>query len=249
MENTNQNLLQKNYDEWSIQSIIDNTKLNERSVLAWKFVSGKKVTVEVTFYIIRKARKEIVVRAASRQGTKLLGELAASANNLNFYLPEDMVLFQTEVKQIEQNGDVRITIPAMIAQVDRRKSFRLFVENGISVKSTFKKLGHGHKQVEQLFKKDCFDISASGLSFIVSKPERKFFELGDKVSGITLEFDGKAIEFSAVVVNLQEIEPSPHNNLHYKGWKIAFQFNDIDSEHAKELDSFVFRYLDLDKAV
>lgn len=249
MSNSNQNLLEKNYDEYAIESIINNTKNDEKPVLAWKFISGKKVTVEVSFYIIRKARKEIVVKAASRQGIKQLGELAASANNLNFYLPQDMVLFQSEVKQIESNGDLRITIPGMIAQVDRRKNFRLFVENGINVKVQFKKEGHGQRQMEQFFNKDCFDVSASGLSFIVSKPEKKFFELSDKVKSVELHIDGRDVEVDAEVVNLQEVQPAPNNNLHYKGWKVALRYTKISSEDSKSIDDFVFRYLDFDKAI
>lgn len=249
MENSNQNLLEKNYDEYAIDSIINNTKNDEKTVLAWKFISGKKVTVEVSFYIIRKARKEIVVRAASRQGIKQLGELAASANNLNFYLPQDLVLFQSEVKQIEANGDLRVTIPSMIAQVDRRKKFRLFVENGINVGLKFKKQGHGQRQVEQLFSKECFDISANGLSFIVSKPERKFFEMADKVHNIELNIDGSSMTIDAEVVSLQEIQPAANNNLHYKGWKIALRYTQITDEDVKTIDDFVFRYLDFDKAI
>lgn len=249
MEKSNQNLLEKNYDEYAILSIINNTKDSEKPVLAWKFISGKKVTVEVSFYIIRKARKEIVVKAASRQGIKQLGELAASANNLNFYLPNDMVLFQTELKQIEQNGDLRVTIPTMIAQVDRRKSFRLFVENGIRVGTSFKKQGHGQRTVEQFFKKDCFDISATGLSFIVSKPERKFFEKKDKISDLEIDVDGEQVKVDAEVINMQEVEPNPNNNLHYKGWKIALRYNNIAEEQKKIIEDFVFRYLDFDKAI
>lgn len=249
MEKSNKNLLKKNFDEWAIFSIIDNTKNDERSVLGWKFVSGKKVTVEVTFYIIRKSRKEIVVRSASRDGKKLLGELAASANNLNFYLPDDMVLFQTEVKQIESNGDVRVAIPKMIAQVDRRKNFRLFIENGIGVKVEFHKSGHGQKHMEQLFRKDCYDISASGLSFIASKSEKKFFEKKDEIQKVKLDLDGLAVDLNCEVVNIQEILPSSNNNLHYKGWKIAVEFTKIAPEHAKAIDNFVFRFVDLDKAI
>ena len=54
------NKLKKNFDEWAIESLIDNAKKNEHPVLAWKIVAGQKITVEVTFHIIRKFKKEMV---------------------------------------------------------------------------------------------------------------------------------------------------------------------------------------------
>jgi hypothetical protein len=249
MEQSNKNSLNKNFDEYAIQSIINNAKSNEKPVLAWKFVAGKKMTVEVVFYIIRKARKELIVRAASRDGKKLLGELAASANNLNFYLPEDMALFQSEVKQIEVSGDIRITMPSMIAQVDRRKDFRLFIENGIRATLEFQKRGHGQRQLNQFFKKECFDISASGASFVVSKSEKKFFQRNDLIKSLSVKLGGVSVEIGATVVGITEIEPLPSNNLHYRGWKIAIEFSEISSENSRLIGDYVFRYLDLDKAI
>lgn len=249
MDNTNQNLLTKNYDESAISSILGNTKIAAKPILAWKFISGEKVTVEVSFYIIRKARNEIVVRAASRQSIEHLSELAASANNLNFYLPKDMVLFQTEVKQIESNGDIRVTIPTMIAQVDRRKGFRLFVENGIQVGLSFSAERFAQKTSKQHFKKGCFDISSTGLSFIVSKPERKFFDVGDTLNCLEIQVDDQTLKLDSEIVSMQEVAPTPGNKLHYKGWKIALRYLNISDEQAKVIDDFVFRYLDFEKAV
>lgn len=249
MDQSNQNLLKKNFNEWAIFSIINNTKINENPVLGWKIISGEKVTVEVTFYIIRKFKKEIVVRAVSSKAKKQLAELASSANNLNFYLPNDMALFQAEIKQIETNGDLRIAIPTMIAQIDRRKNLRLFVEEGMSIKTIFHKESHGQKVANQLFQKDCFDISAGGLSFVVSKPERKFFLKGDRVNQLKLKMNNIEMEIDAEVINILEIKPSRNNDLHYKGWKICLEFTKIAPKHAKEIEDYVFRYVDFDQAI
>ncbi len=249
MNQNNKNTLKKNYNDWAIFSIINNTKVNEKTVLGWKIVAGRKVTVEIIFHIIRKFRNEIVVRAVGPQGKTNLGNLAAGANKLNFYLPDDMVLFQTEVKQIEMSGDIRIKIPEMIAQVDRRKDLRLFVENGINVEINFLKQNHGQKLATQQFKKTCFDVSAGGLSFIISKTEKKFFKEGDLVKNFKLNLDGKDIEIDTQVVNILEVEPNAQNDLHYKGWKICLKYINLKKPTKKIIEEFVFRYIDLDEAI
>jgi c-di-GMP-binding flagellar brake protein YcgR len=249
MNQKSRNTLKKNFNDWAIFSIINNTKVNEKTVLGWKIVAGKKVTVEVVFHIIRKFRNEIVVRAVGPQGRTNLGNLAAGAQKLNFYLPGDMVLFQTEVKQIEMSGDIRIKIPEMIAQIDRRKDLRLFIENGIKVDVEFFKQGHGQKIINQQFKKQCFDVSGGGLSFIISKTEKKFFKDRDIVKAIKLGLDGEEILVNTQIVNILEVEPNAQNELHYKGWKICLSYVDIKKPTKKKIEDFVFRYIDLDEAI
>lgn len=249
MGQKNKNLLKKNFNDWAIFSIISNAKINEKTVMGWKIVAGKKVTVEVLFHIIRKFRKEIIVRAIGPQGKATLGNLAAGAQKLNFYLPDEMVLFQSEVKQIEMSGDIKITIPEMIAQVDRRKDLRLFIENGMSVDIEFLKKNHGQKVVTHNFKKTCFDISAGGLSFIISKTEKKFFKENDLLKNLKIYLDGKELEVSAQVINILEVEPDTRNELNYKGWKICLKYLNKKQNASRDIEDYVFRYLDLGEAI
>ena len=48
------NKLKKNFNDWAICSLIENTKIEEKPIMGWKIIAGKKVTVEVVFHIIRK---------------------------------------------------------------------------------------------------------------------------------------------------------------------------------------------------
>jgi hypothetical protein len=249
MNKVESNTLKKNFNDWAIFSIINNTKLSDKSVLGWKIVAGKKVTVEVIFHIIRKFRNEIVVRAVGSQGKVSLGDLAAGAQKLNFYLPDDMVLFQTDVKHVEQNGDVRIKIPEMIAQIDRRKFLRLFVEDGIDVNVKFLKENHGHKVSTQQFIKSCFDVSAGGFSFIISKSESRFFMKDDSMFGIELQIGKENITVNADIINILEVEPTVENKLHYKGWKVCVKYSHIKKESKNLLNDFIFRYVDISEAI
>ncbi len=249
MSQSTKNLLTQNFNDWAIFSIISNAKIKEKTVYGWKIIAGKKVTVEVNFHIIRKFRNEIVVRAVGPQGRTNLGDLAAGAQKLNFYLPDDMVLFQTEVKQIEMSGDIRIKIPKMIAQVDRRNDLRLFVENGINVRTKFFKQNHGQKIMTQQFSKPCFDISGGGLSFIISKSERGFFSEDDRINELKIDLDGEVVQAECRIVNVLEVEPDRHNGLIYKGWKVCVKLLNLGAIDKKKVEKFVFKYVDFDQAI
>ena len=120
MSKRNANTLKKNKSKWAIFSLVNNTKINESQIMGWRIVAGKKVTSEVFIRVIRKFRNEFVVRAVSESEKNNLNNLLASSETLNFYLVQDMVLFQTEVKHIDSNGDFVFKMPEMIAQIDLR---------------------------------------------------------------------------------------------------------------------------------
>jgi hypothetical protein len=217
--------------------------------MGWKIVAGKKITVEVVFHIIRKFRNEIIVKAVTPAGKKTLGDLSIGAQNLNFYLPDDLVLFQTEVKQILPSGDITIRIPKMIAQVDRRKNMRLFIEEGMKADLTFKKENPGQRVITKVFNKRCFDISAGGYSFIISKTEANYFKMGDRVVNAELVIDNQKIKVHGKIINLLEVEPNKQNKLHYKGYKVCLSFLQLSDVYKKALDNFVFKYVELDEVI
>lgn len=249
MKQVSGNSLKKNTSTWAIFSIINNAKINDKSVMGWKIIGGKKVTVAVYFHIIRKFRSEIVVKAMKKSESSKLSELTTGEGTLNFYLPEDMVLFQAHVKEIGTTGEVRIAFPEMIAQVDRRKHLRLFIDENISVELNFFKENNSQRKITQKFNKSCFDISGGGLSFIVSRTESSFFKKGDDIKKMVINCDNLALEANAKVTNLFEVEPNEHNNLIYKGWKICVKFKDLDPKVLNKINDFVFRHVDLEEAI
>jgi len=249
MNKVGSNSLKKNYSAWDIFSLINNTKLNDRPIMGWRVVGGKKVTVDMFIRVIRKFRNELVVRATSPEGRDKLANLVAGSDKLNLYLPEDLVLFQSRIKKHESTGDVVISIPEMIAQIDRRKHLRLFVENEINVQVGFQKENHGQRVSTQQFDKKCFDVSAGGLSFIISKIEGKFFEVGDHVYNAYLILDRRKTLINAEVVNILDIEPDERNGLHYKGQKVCLRLLNPTENQQKVINDFVFKYVQIDEAI
>lgn len=249
MNQVGSNNLKKNYSAWAIFSLINNTKLTEKPVVGWRIISGKKVTVELFIRVIRKFRNEVVVRATRPDGRKTLSNLIAGSDKLNLYLPDDLVLFQSKIKSCDENGDVVINIPDMIAQIDRRKHLRLFVENDINVSVSFNKESHGQRVMSQQFNKKCFDVSAGGLSFLISKTESKFFENNDKVENIILQVGERKTRISGDVVNILDIEPDEKNGLHYKCKKVCVRYKDATVQQQQVINDFVFKYIDTSEAI
>ena len=243
------NKLTKNDSEWAIFSIINNAKLNNKTLVAWRIIGGQKVTVDVNIRVIRKFRAELVMTPQNPRGKQMLADLSSGTDRLNFYLMDDMVLFQSKIKNKESNGDITVTLPNMIAQIDRRKHLRLFLEEDNQVVINFVKETNFTSNPTQRFTKNCFDLSAGGLSFIISKSESKFFRIGDKIDGIKLKVDERDILINAEIVNIFNVEPNEVNKLNYRGQKICIKYTKIKPSGQKILSEFVFKSIDFSSNV
>ena len=119
----------------------------------------------------------------------------------------------------------------------------------MNVLVNFSKQNHGQRVSTQTFDKKCFDISAGGLSFIISKIEAKFFETGDYVYGIDLILDRRKTLINAEIVNILDIEPDDRNGLHYKGKKVCLRYVEPTPKQQKVINEFVFKYVQIDEAI
>lgn len=237
------NKLKKNYNAWAIFSIINNVKIKEKTIVGWKIVAGKKITTDLTIKIIKKFNGEILLSPVSSYSRKVLEQIVTSTNKLNIFFPEDMVLFQSDVKDFNERG-ITILIPDMIAQLDRRQYLRYQVDEKISVDATFIKNRPGMSNKVQKFKKNCFDISAGGISFYVSKTEYAFFRNGDVIEKIVIMIEKNQIVTSASVVNIFQIDPNDRNGLYYKSWKVCLKFDKIHENSIRKINEFVFQHVD-----
>lgn len=240
---TSSNKLKKNYHDWAIFSIINDVKIKEKNVVGWKIVAGKKITTDLTIKIIRKFNGEMVLSPKSSYQRNILESMITANNKLNIFFPTEMVLFQSEVKEYNERG-VTIDIPDMIAQLDRRQYLRYKVEEDVQVEIEFKKNKSGVNDILQKFKKQCFDISAGGLSFYVSKTEYSYFRRGDEIEQIDLIMDGKKVKIAAEIINIFDQEPDSRNGLFYKSWKICLQYSKIQEDTRKKINDFVFQNVD-----
>ncbi len=249
MKNGTQSNLKFNEQDWAIFSIVNNAKLQNKTIIGWNIIAGKKYTVEVSFHVIRKFRNELIIRAVGESSKAKLANLVTGKEKINFYLPSDLVLFQTSIKQLEENGDVKVTFPSKIAQVDKRKNIRLKIESGMKVNLIFRKEVSGIGETTQIFEKSVYDLSGGGLSFIISRTEKSFFKKNDKICAAELSIDHKKIHITGEVKLIQEIKPEKHNGLNYKGWKVSLAFEDLDKNEKNLIEDFVFRYEEYDEVI
>jgi c-di-GMP-binding flagellar brake protein YcgR len=238
---SSQQKLKENRNPKVISELITSTKEKMGPVLVWIMHGEEKVTVEMWIQIIRKSKNELVFRTRT-QNVPMVHSLVGSREHVNVFFPSDLVFFQTRVKQLTPDGELTLSIPDMIAHVDRRKHLRITTNPSILTEISFYKSFFSHKVNTQLFKKSCFDIGAGGLSFVISKMEGKYFNIGDKIVGIVLQLGENKIEVDATIVNVLAIEPDNFNKLVYKGQKICLKFDKVNAIYKETLEMFIFKY-------
>jgi c-di-GMP-binding flagellar brake protein YcgR len=240
--------LNKNKSSWALYSILENKKEKKENFICWRMINGSKQVAEVSLSIIRKSREEIVIKAVGEKNEKALLDIVTGAETVNFFLQEDKVLFQSVIKSSSGQGKLTVSLPREFAHIDRRNHVRLQLYDDITSTLSFKKESHySQHKTNQLFEKKCFDLSAGGLSFIVSRVEARFFKKNDPIHSIALVMNNKTIMCAAKVVTILDVEPNDRNKLNYKAHKVCLEFTVISEQDRKCIGEYVFKYVDLDE--
>lgn len=240
--------LKENRNSKVISEIINTTKEKMGYIMIWIMQGEEKVTAEMYIHIVRKAKNEVILRPLA-DSNRLVQAIVGNREEVNIFFPTDLVFFQSRVKSLDENGELVISVPEMIAHVDRRKHLRVTIKNSMKAEASFFKSFISHKVNTQLFKKPCFDIGTGGLSLILSRMEMKYFNPGEKIVGIILQIDDKKIEVEATIVNILPIEPDAYNKLIYKGNKVCLKFENLNPVYKEILDLYVFKHFKMETAV
>jgi len=234
------NKLKKIHDSSLIYTLLQSTKDHNHEIWFWRMVGEIKHLVPVKFEVIRKSRSDFAI-VPSVGFESEVKDLVGGNSTMDFYIPESGILLRAKLKKFEQEtGRFYLEVPEFLAQVERRKNFRLNVFEQDQVVLQFTKNILQPRPQSQLFMKSCFDISAGGFSFLVSRLEGKYFKDGDRVPAIQLKVGERAIPVDASVVLIREIEPDAHNGLNYKVWKVSCKFDKIDDIPKKFLEKYIF---------
>lgn len=234
------NKLKKIYDQGLIYTLLQSTKEQNHEVWFWRMVGETKNLVPIKIEVIRKARGDFAV-VADKGHNSAVKDLLGGSSFMDIYIPESALLLRARLKQFEQEtGRFYLEVPEFVAQVERRKNFRLNVFGQEKVMVQFTKNVLVPRPQSQLFLKSCFDISAGGFSFLVSKMEAKYFKEGDKVNSIQLKVGERMLPVDASVVLLREIEPDTSNGLNYKVWRVCCKLEKIDEIQKKFLEKYIF---------
>ncbi len=244
------NKLSKIQSKDSIASIISSTKDDQKKVMGWRIIEGKKQTIELYIRVIRSFRNEFVLRVKNKEDEVLFKQLHISLESFNIFFPKDLVLFQSQIKSRDlETGDLTLEFPSMIAQVDRRKSMRY--EYSDEERSEIKLLKKFNllNQKQQLFKKQLIDLSSGGLSFYISKADKKFFKENDIFENVQIQVAEIEMDINLTILSCLEVKPTATNGLSYPVFKISTKFNSISNEKQELIEEYVFEKIDFNKAV
>ncbi len=235
----NDNKLMKVSDPATILCLLTGAKELGLEVFAWRLIGSQKLLGSVRIEAVRKQRNDfsIVPLAGSEQVVK---DLLGGQNFVDLYIPASSLLFRCNVKTTDAPVRYYLQFPEFVAQVERRKSFRLNVYGTGEVKASFAKAVATPKPGTQHFSKDLFDISTGGFSFFVARLETKLFQLGDEIPQVTLKAGSWTGKLAAKVTMIREVDPDEHNGLQYKVWRVSCKFSAIDEVSRKYLQVFIF---------
>ena len=248
------NKLKSHTDERFIKKLIDRAHQEQARVVAWQDVNGQKITVDLKIVKVNSQLNQIEFLCLSDESDEF-NIVIANSEWIKIYIPSLAILGQAKLSKRVAGGRVTVSFPQMIAQVDRRQHLRLNLEeqDSLQAKCFFYKnvdIRFGIKEdvKTQYFEKYCHDISAGGISFIVSKQEEKFFKKKDEIVAMFIGIDGVQINVETKIVEKIQISPDPNNKLIYKGTKICLQFIELASEDQAFIDDFVFKNVKISEA-
>lgn len=246
VKNAGKNPLIQNENAKSIFNILKDAKLEQMRCLVWKMVGTTKYTAEVEIDVIRKFDNELILRSVSDGHYEKVKTIVSGSEQVNVFIMEKAIMFRAKIKKLDLDQKLCIQFPKMIAQAERRKDLRLVFPSDLSCPVQFFKTLTGGKVQTQIFEKNCYDLSAGGLSVLINKSESKFFEIGDEISDMKIEIEKEVVSLDGKIVNFIPVEPGPDNKLIYKGLRVCLKFEEVSDEDKKLINMFVFKHLDLD---
>jgi len=229
------NLMRKHKSQKSLLEMLGSAKIENDGIVAWRMINNKKIIVDVYVKVIRKYRDEMILETKVESIEKL-EMLISGSETLNFFISGFGLLFQSKIKSYNEKNQLIVSVPSEYAQLERRKYLRYQLENeNIDCFISLFENGSLRK-----LKKRAFDISAGGVSFIVSKMEAKFFNPGSKLENFVFQIESKFIKTTAKVMNIVYLEPNMSSDLLYGGWKVSISFISNEIEFIKLVDDYVF---------
>lgn len=224
----------------SLYMLLNNNRLKAEKIVIWRFAGGEKLTAKVEIKTIRRQRNEIIFKPFEDEIVNLK-RILSGAEHVNIFLPNDGVLFQCNVKGYDEENIFLAELPLSYAQIDRRAFMRLNVQehNGISVS-----IPNPNSIFPKILKKNLYDLSAGGFSFLCNKNEARVFYNEFKIKNVELSFAKNLFKVEIRVVEQLELEPKSDDSILYKCYKISFKFEKIDQLLKESINSYVFAHLD-----
>jgi len=127
---------------------------------------------------------------------------------------------------------LKFRFPLKIFKVQRRKDMRFTIPDGYVLKTEFQDpLNHLNNIVKKIV-----DVSAGGVSFMISDLEEPIFKPGLILRGLTMIVAGRKITCDAEVRHTRV----PSGSSYVSGFKTGLKFTNIKAADAQHLAAYVF---------
>lgn len=229
-------------DKDTVLKYLTSIKESSGSALIWKIIGDSKFTAEVKIEAIRKTRGDFILVPDEGDADKVQS-LMGTNGFIDFYIPESSLIFRCKIRQTEAPVRYFLEVPEFMAQIERRQSLRLDLSDSNEVTIKFSKHQEPSKTIQQKFSKNCFDISAGGLSFLVSRLESKSFKVNDFIRAVEIQTPQWKSQVILQVALVKELTPDENSDISYKAWKVSCRFISLDDISKKYLTKFVFERL------
>jgi hypothetical protein len=231
----NKKLAQNDYKQ-SILKILNELCRNKVSITLWKLCLDRKWSLSIPIKVVRSNQSEMMFHVDSSM-EKSLREIMNGEKVLRFHVESKNILFQCKLKYFNA-PDLVVEIPKFLAIEDMRQNLRLKTESE-NDKVLIHKFIDGNLTKSKQFDKRLQDVSAGGLSIILSPQEEPYFhhDKGEVPALVTL--GSKDLKVKLCLVNLITIEPNASNGLLYKSYKACFKFDSISPEDKQYIENYV----------
>lgn len=205
------------------------------NVRMWQIIGKEQCEVNLKFVVVNGPKKEIILEF-NPDDLPELNKMLAPKVDANFFIAEEMMLFRANIKNvIPHENRIKITFPSNVSMTERRVGPRhLTINKADNFQIKFKLTDR--KSDGKIFKKNCYDLSREGMSFIINNTESKYFKTGDQIELADLEKSGESFPISLKVLSIIPIEPSDINGLLYSSVKIGTKFSQNSSVAEKMIN-------------
>lgn len=230
-------LLSKIVDPAIIFDLLMGHKDTHSDVFIWKLIGGEEYLSQVHIESVSKARKDFSIVPVN-DGEVETENLLMNQSYIDFYIPESALLFRCQLKSNSAPIRYAFQMPSEVSQIDRRLSQRVNTFEDSELQISFQ--SQSERGQIQKFAKACFDISGGGLSFYVSRMEKKFFKEGEFLKELSISTPKGESKVKAEMILVKEIEPNEFNGLPYRVWRVCCRFKEIDDPSKLLLNKYIF---------
>jgi hypothetical protein len=204
-------------------------------------IAGNKTTQESIIRVVRFARDEIVIKCTADKD-EFLNVIISSSQFLNIFIPSELVLFRSKIKNIDPEGEVTLEAPKEIAQIDRRKYVRHYPQDEtceLIIERKTTSIITEDKKTSHKFRLN--ELSAGGCSIELKGGEAHLFRDVESFQKITLKYDDFEAECQIEVKALKQVKVGGRPVK-----KVSLEFTNLSQEQVDQLNDKIFRNLEID---